>query len=178
MMLEIVTVNLSIDWYAKPTVMGLFKVERVVTKRIHGRETAYFIQWKNYSPEENTKEPADHLPEELIAAFENRSVDTIRADECRERLAVLFEKSLKSPLACNETITIRHEVLRVIFPGLPSDLRGTPYLVSEEELISAGLGSSLKKCLTVTVRHFLMSNIGIPDLFKPVNLKTKSKYEA
>lgn len=41
-------------------------------------------------------------------------------------------------------------VLRAIFPGLPSDLRGSPYLGSEEELITAGLGSSLKKCLTVT----------------------------
>ena len=37
----------------------------------------------------------------------------------------------------------------MIFPGLPSDLRRTPYLVSEEELISAGLGCFLKKCLTV-----------------------------
>ena len=45
---------------------------------------------------------------------------------------------------------MRYDVLRAIFPGLPSDLRGTPYFAGEEELISAGLGSSLKKCLTVT----------------------------
>ena len=45
---------------------------------------------------------------------------------------------------------MRHDVLRAIFPGLPSDLRSAPYLASEEELIAAGLGSSLKKCLTVT----------------------------
>ena len=62
----------------KPTVMGVFEVERVVAKRIQGRETVYFVQWKHYSPEENTWEPADHLPEELIAAF-----------------ALLFEKGLK-----------------------------------------------------------------------------------
>ena len=36
------------------------------------------------------------------------------------------------------------------FPGLPSDLRGTPYLASEGELIAAGLGPSLKRCLTIT----------------------------
>ena len=42
-------------------------------------------------------------------------------------------------LACNETITMRHDVLRAIFPGLPLDLRGSPYLASEEELIAAGL---------------------------------------
>ena len=137
---------------AEPTVLGLFDFERVVAKRIQGRETAYFVQWKNYSPEDNKWEPADHLPGEFVvfAAFENRSVDVIRADECRERLALLFEKGLKSPLACNETITMRHDVLRAIFPGLSSDLRRTPYLVSEEELISTGLGFSLKKCVTVT----------------------------
>ena len=89
--------------------MGVFEVERVVAKRIQGRETAYFVQWKHYSPEQNTWEPADYLPEELIAAFEDRSVDPLRAEECRERLALLFEKGLKSPLTCNETITMRHD---------------------------------------------------------------------
>ena len=68
----------------------------------------------------------------------------------RERLSLLFEKGLKAPMACNEIITMRHDVLRAIFPGLLSDLRGTPYLASEEELKAVGLGSSLKKCLTVT----------------------------
>lgn len=33
---------------------------------------------------------------------------------------------------------------------MPSDLRGSPYLASEEELIAAGLGPCLKKFLTVT----------------------------
>ena len=93
----------------KPTVMGVFEVECVVAKRIQGRETAYFVQWKHYSPEQNTWEPADHLPEELISAFENRSVDPLRAEECRERLVLLFEKGLKSPLACNETITMNEQ---------------------------------------------------------------------
>ena len=68
--------------------MSVFEVERVVVKRIQGCETAYFVQWKHYSPEQNTWEPADHLPEELISAFENRSVDPLRAEECRERLAL------------------------------------------------------------------------------------------
>ena len=134
----------------KPTVIGLYEVERVVAKRVKGAEAEYFVQWQNYSPSENTWEPAEHLTEDIIAAFENRSVNPLRADECRERLALLFEKGLKSPMACNETITMRHDVLRAMFPGLPSDLRGSPYLASEEELITAGLGSSLRKCLTVT----------------------------
>ena len=134
----------------EPTVMGVYEVERVVAKRLKGGKEEYYIQWKNYSSSENTWVPAEHLPENLITAFHSRSVNQIHADECRERLALLFEKGLKSPLAYSETIRMRHEVLRAIFPGLPSDLRGTPYLVSEVELMAAGLGSFLKKCLTVT----------------------------
>ena len=90
------------------------------------------------------------MPEEIVVAFENRSVDPLRADECRERLSLLFEKGLKASLACKETITMWHDIIRAIFPGLPSDLHRSPYLATEEELIAAVLGSSLKKCLTVT----------------------------
>ena len=75
----------------KPTVMGVSEVERVVAKRVKGRNIEYFIHQQNYSPSENTWEPAEHLPEDLIAAFENRSVDPLRADECRERLSLLFD---------------------------------------------------------------------------------------
>ena len=95
-------------------------------------------------------EPAEHLPEELITVFKKRCVDPFHTDECRERLALFFEKGLKSPLACNEIIMMWHDVVRALFPGLPSDLSGSSYLTSEEELIAAGLGPYLKKCLTVT----------------------------
>ncbi|KAK2559157.1 Chromobox protein-like protein 3 [Acropora cervicornis] len=95
----------------RPAVMGIYEVERVVAKRFVGGKAEYFIPWKNYCPSENTWEPAEHLPEELITAFECRVVDRVRADECKERLALLFEKGLKSHLACKESITIRHVVL-------------------------------------------------------------------
>ena len=121
--------------------MGVYEVERSVAKRIQGNRSEFFVQWWELS---------EHIPEELIAAFESRCVDPVRTDECKERLALLFEKGLKSPFGCNETITMRHDVLRSIFPGLPSDLRGTPYLVSEEELLTAGFGPYLKRILTVT----------------------------
>ena len=88
--------------------MGIYEVERIVAKRFVRGKAEYFIPWKNYCPSENTWEPAEHLPEELITAF--------CADECKERLALLFEKGLKSPLACNESITMKHVVLRSTFP--------------------------------------------------------------
>lgn len=130
---------------------SVYEVKCVVAKHVKGAE--YFIHWKNYSPSENTWEPAKHLPEDIIAVFENRSVDPLHVNECRERLALLFEKDLKSPTACNETITMQHNVLRAMFPGLPSDIRGSPYPANREELITAGLGSSLRKCLTVSRQH-------------------------
>ena len=100
----------------RPAVMGIYEVERIVAKRFVRGKAEYFIPWKNYCPSENTWEPAEHLPEELITAFDCRAVDRVCADECKERLALLFEKGLKSPLACNESITMKHVVLRSIFP--------------------------------------------------------------
>ena len=120
---------------------------KIVSKRNQGSYVEYFIQWKNYSSTENTWEPPEHLPEDLTAAFERRSVDPVRIDECRERLALLFEKGLKAILACNETNVMRHDVMRALFPGLPSDLRTTPYLADEDEMIAAGLGPYLGKSL-------------------------------
>ena len=135
---------------AKPTVMGVYEFERIVAKRAQGRKEEYFIQWKNYSPTENTWEPVEHLPKDLITTFESRYVDPLRVDECTERLALLFESGLKAPLAYSETITMRHDVLRSLFPDMPLDLRGTPYLASQEGLLQAGLGSFLRRSLTVT----------------------------
>ena len=98
----------------------------------------------------NRKQVGTGQSEELIAAFEDRFVDPIRVDESRERLVLLFEKGLKSPLAYNETIIMHHDVLRSIFPAMPLVFNGTPYHASEEELVTAGLGCCLRKCLTVT----------------------------
>ena len=127
--------------------MGVYEVERIVAKRKQGGKDEYFIQWKDYSAAKNTWEPSEHLAEDFVAAFEKRSVDPVCADECRERLGLLFEKGLKTPLACNKTITMRHDVLQALFPEMPLELRGAPYVASKEELVGAGFGSYLKKCL-------------------------------
>ena len=104
----------------------------------------------DYSVADNTWEREEHLPEELVTSFESRYVDPLRAEEYKERLALLFEGALKSPLGCYETLTMRHDVVQLLSPGMPSDLRGSPYLADENELMNAGLASSLKKYLTIT----------------------------
>ena len=70
--------------------MGVYEVYRIVAKRVQGGRAEYFIQWQSYSPSKNTWEPAEHLPEELITAFENRSVDPFRVDEYHLIAPVLY----------------------------------------------------------------------------------------
>ena len=39
--------NLKFRPKVKPTVMGVYEVERVVAKRVRGDKAEFFIQWKN-----------------------------------------------------------------------------------------------------------------------------------
>ena len=154
---------------SKPRELGVFKVERVA-KRLRSNHAEFFVKWKNYSRAENTWKPSEHLLADLIADFKSRSVDPHHLKECQERLELLFEGGLKRSLEYCETLTMSHDVIRSLFPKILSDLRGSPYLVGEEELSEAGLASSLKKCLTVTgagqrFLGWLFSVQGDDDLF-------------
>ena len=65
-MIVIIASNWNIDLRQNLLLWVFTKVEHIVAKR-HQRGTAvYFIQWKNYSPAENTWEPAEHLTKELL----------------------------------------------------------------------------------------------------------------
>ena len=77
--------------------MGVYEVEHIVAQWKLGGKDEYFIQWKDYSTAENTWEPAAHLAEDLVAAFEKRSVDPVCADECREKLTLVFENAFRTP---------------------------------------------------------------------------------
>ena len=98
----------------KPIVLEeTYEVERVVAKRIRSRKVEYFIKWQGYCSSVNTWEPREHLPGEIIIAFEDRCVIPLRVDEAIERLALLFESGLKSfNSEYDETLTMRHDVLR------------------------------------------------------------------
>lgn len=76
--------------------MGVYQVELIVAKRIQESKSEFYVQCKDYSSTENTWELCKHITEELMAAFESRSVDPVRIAECKERLALLFERGLKS----------------------------------------------------------------------------------
>lgn len=109
----------------------LYSVEELLPGRKHLGNSQPF-EWRS----------SRDLREQICGSCANRWMQ-------RETRSFFWER-LKSPLAFHKTITMRHDVLRSMFSDLPSDLRRTPYLISQEELIQAGLGPYLKKCLTVT----------------------------
>ena len=70
----------------KPEVLGTFEAERIMVK------------WHGYCASQNSWEPKDHLPADLVEAFENRDPDPVRVEEARERIGLVFERGMKVPL--------------------------------------------------------------------------------
>ena len=64
----------------------------------------------------------------------------MRVEEARERIGVIFEKGMKVPLQHEESIEIRHDVVRFLFPNLPAQLQQKPTDINGRELEDAGLG--------------------------------------
>ena len=59
----------------KPEVLGTFEAERIVAKKFVKGEPQYMVKWCNFCAGENTWEPKDHLPLDLVEAFENPDPD-------------------------------------------------------------------------------------------------------
>ncbi|KAK3727105.1 hypothetical protein QZH41_017704 [Actinostola sp. cb2023] len=110
-----------------------------------------FIKWQGYSSSQNTWEQEEHLPETVITSFKNPAViNSVRIDECRERLAITYENGLQAPLDYEECLIMRHDVVRALFPNMSADLRPTPHLADEKELKYAGFEAFLERYMTVT----------------------------
>lgn len=125
---------------SRPEVLGVYQAERIVAKRIRNGKPLFMVKWQGYCASENTWEPKPHLPPELIEAFENPDPDPVRVEEARERIALVFERGMKVPLQHEESIEIRHDVVRVLFPNLPAQIQLKPTEISDQELEDAGLG--------------------------------------
>ena len=103
------------------------------------RRLMFMVKWKNFCACENTWEPKAHLPSELIEAFENPEPDPVRVEEARERIGLVFERGMKVPLQHLESIEIRHDVARFLFPILLAQLQLAPTDISDQDLKEAGL---------------------------------------
>lgn len=103
-----------------PDVLGIYQDERVVAKKIHHGKALFMVHWYGYCPSENTREPKVHLPPELLEAFQNPDPDLVRVEDARERIGLIFERGMKVHLQHEESIEIRHDVVRFLFPNLPA----------------------------------------------------------
>ena len=96
---------------------------------------------------EQTWEPKVHLPPELLEAFHNPDPDLVRVEEGRERIGLVFERGMKVPLQHEESIEIRHDVVRFLFPNLPAQLQQKPTEINDRELEEAGLGPYIERTI-------------------------------
>ena len=55
----------------KPEVLGTFEPERLVAKKFVRGKPQYIVKWFNFCASENIWKPKDHLPLDLVEAFEN-----------------------------------------------------------------------------------------------------------
>lgn len=132
---------------SKPEVLGVYQAERVVAKKIRNGKPLFLVKWQGYCSSENTWEPKPHLPPELIQAFECPDPDPVRVEETRERIALVFERGMKVPLQHEESIEIRHNVVRVLFPSLPAQIQLKPTEISDQEIEDAGLGPYVERII-------------------------------
>ena len=123
----------------KPHLLGVFEAERIFAKKICSGKPLLMIKWQGYSSSQKTWEPKTHLPPELIEAFETPDPDPVRIEEARERIDLVFERGMKVPLQYEETIEIRHDVVRFLFPNLPARIQATQTNICDQELHNAGL---------------------------------------
>ena len=107
----------------------------------------FMVKWENFCACENTWEPKAHLHSELIEAFENPEPDPVRVEEARESIGLVFERGMKVPLQHEESIEIRHDVVRFLFPILPAQLKVAPTDISDQDLEEAGLSSYVERTI-------------------------------
>ena len=99
----------------KPEVLGTFEAERIMAKKILNGRPYFMVKWHGYCANQNTWKPKDHLPADLVEAFENPDPDPVRVEEARERIGLVFQRGLKVPLEYEESIEIRHNVVLIAY---------------------------------------------------------------
>ena len=129
---------------------GPFFVDKLLAKKRKGHEVQFLVKWQMWSICDSTWEPAMHIPKPIIQEFERPSPSAERIEDAIERLAYLLERGLKKGLQYTETLEIKHEVVRSIFPRMPSEISRRSYQATEKEFRDAGLGDNLERTVTVT----------------------------
>ena len=135
-----------------PQVLGKCTVERIVAKRFREKKAFFLVRWKGYDPEEDTWEPKQHLPDDILCKFENPEPHIVGVDDARKRLALVIEKGMRRCLRTSEIIDVRHDAVRGLFPNMPSQL-GPTFFATENDLICAGLQPHLEHWVRGILHH-------------------------
>lgn len=144
---------LKLLWYPEPEcVTESLKslesdAERIIAKKINSGKPLFMIKWQGYCSSQNTWEPKAHLSPELIEAFENPDPDPVRVDEARERIGLVFEREMKVPLQYKESVEIRHDVIRFLFPNISVELQAAATDICDQELHDAGLAPYVERTI-------------------------------
>ena len=159
----------------KTVVIGEYLVERIVAHKIVQRKPMFLVKWLGYAEEENTWEPAAHLPLGLIDAFKTPpQIDERRLEEWKALLKLQLERGLKTILKTDVAIDFPHEVFRCLFPRFPTELP-TDYLrMQEADLLAIGFQDSLAKTVTCAGRR---RKIDFPVLVHPYLGKAPAFFE-
>ena len=131
----------------KPEVVGVFDAERIIAEKICNGKSLFMIKWQGYCSSQNTWEPKSHLPFELIEEFKNPTPDPVRVQEARERIGLVFERGMKVPLQYEESVEIRHDVVRFLFPKLPAAIQVAATDICDQELHNAGLAPYMERTI-------------------------------
>ncbi|KAJ7323485.1 hypothetical protein OS493_031410 [Desmophyllum pertusum] len=105
------------------------------------------VKWLGYCASQNTWEPKVHMPAEVIEAFDFPDPDPVRVEETRERIGLVFERGMKVPLQYEESIEIRHDAVRFLFPNVPAEIQAAPAGISDQDLEDAGLGPYVERTI-------------------------------
>jgi hypothetical protein len=111
-----------------------FLVERIIAKRQRGRDIEYLIKGQNFFPEDNTWEPSRHIPLHLRDSFEIPSPHSSLVEDGLLRIGLLFERGLKASLMSDVSHEVRHDVMRTIFPIIPSTLKSSWHELNEGDV--------------------------------------------
>ena len=106
----------------KPEVLGTYEAERIMAKKFLNGRPFYMVKWHGYCASQNTWEPKDHLPADLVEAFENPDPDPdpVRISKTNQttfRLAGISDDNALASTDClqNLAVTLKSSLFRQLF---------------------------------------------------------------
>lgn len=102
------------------------------------------MKWQLWNICDGTWGPAQLIPQCVIQEFQHPCPSAERINDAKEQLALALERGLKTGLQYTESLELKHELVRAIFPRMPSDISRRPYAATKKDLMQ-DLRTTLKE---------------------------------